>query len=178
MILNQLIVIFTFIVVFASASEKLIQAGGGVGDVSEELSALSASENDEFAAFSHLLNFIDIICQEALKREDKKAFIMPWMEGLQVVIQEIYKKNSYTEIRAEEDFDTETLTLENDFHFDEESLFEPKQLKNFLSTSQIILSDDSSVSRLPARESSGVVLSPTADAHSASAARRVPSIQV
>lgn len=133
-IINQLILIgLSFIILFVSGSEIVVQKDQAIIPTS------APTENEQLLAFSHLMNFIDIICQEALKKEnpeDMKTFALNWMGALQGLVQEIYTENSYTEMTA--GFDSETLG--NDF--DKESLFQPT-LNTFRSNSQILLSEDS-----------------------------------
>ena len=143
MILKQSIIFLLSLIFIVSASDKLIpeecdaKAGAMVPLKSQ------AIEVEEIKAFSTLLNFIELICEEALKHENKKEFAVNWMEGLISFAEEIYKTNSYHEIPLEEHavkFDEETLNCEN--KFDEETLLK-SMLDTFVAKSQIVLSDES-----------------------------------
>lgn len=128
-IVKQFVFLLLSFVLFVSGSDKLLQEEL---EVVQPVTLTQTTEYEEIKAFSMLLNFIDIICQEGLKQEDKETFALNWMEGLLNFVQEVYIKNSYQEI-AFDHFDSETLGPSLDF-----------DRETFMSTGQILFSDDSS----------------------------------
>lgn len=141
-IIKQFVVILLLsFALFVSGSDKLQHEEEFVESVQLAAPTTQTAEYEEIKSFSILLNFVDIICQEALKQEDKETFALNWMEGLLDLVQGIYKRNSYQEVQSDENgrfaaavnnFDSETLMPEHDF-----------DRETFMSTGQILFSDDS-----------------------------------
>ena len=63
-IINQLLLIgFSFIVLFVSGSEIVVRKDQAITLTSDP------TENEQLVAFSHLMNFIDIILPRSVKKE-------------------------------------------------------------------------------------------------------------
>ena len=76
--------------------------------------SVDINEDEQVFAFMELMNIINFICEEALKRKDKKTFAVSWISAIYELAKEIYMEQSYAkELErapdSDDEFDTETL---------------------------------------------------------------------